>query len=158
MNKIQFICPIIVVSNIEKSRKFYEEILCQRIIFDHGENIIFDHFSIHLKNHYQNLIDGKEIKDNCNNFELYFECDEIETIVAQLKEHNVQLIHNIREQNWKQRVVRFYDPDNNIIEVGEPMEEVAMRLHKEGYSVFDISKMIQMSEVFVKQSIKQRNK
>jgi uncharacterized membrane protein (UPF0127 family) len=33
----------------------------------------------------------------------------------------VKFIHELREQPWKQKIIRIYDPDNNILEIGEPM-------------------------------------
>jgi len=67
------------------------------------------------------LIDNKPITNCANNFELYFDSDDLAETVKKLKEYNVQFIHEIREMPWKQKVIRFYDPDNNIVEIGEPM-------------------------------------
>jgi len=53
----------------------------------------------------------------------------------------------------EQRVFRFYDPDNHIIEVGESMEYVAFRLHKEGLSSDEISASTLMPAEFVEQAI-----
>jgi hypothetical protein len=44
------------------------------------------------------------------------------------------LIHGPREQPWGQRVVRLYDPDGHIVEVGETMEAVAKRFLGKGLS------------------------
>jgi len=49
------------------------------------------------------------------------------------------MIHKIETQPWTQRVVRFYDPDDNIIEIGENMEFVVKRLKKQNYSDEEIS-------------------
>lgn len=37
----KLLCSLIVVESIEKSRKFYEEVLGQKVEFDFGENISF---------------------------------------------------------------------------------------------------------------------
>jgi len=34
--ELKYICPLITVQNIEKSRKFYEEVLNQEVEIDHG--------------------------------------------------------------------------------------------------------------------------
>jgi len=34
----------------------------------------------------------------------------------------VEFIHEIVEQPWGQKVMRFYDPDYHMIEVGAPIE------------------------------------
>ena len=36
-------------------------------------------------------------------------------------------MHPVKEHSWGQRVVRFYDPDRHIIEVGENMKVVCRR-------------------------------
>jgi len=96
--------------------------------FDFGENVTFEgDFALHLKSHFQKLIDNKEIKTGSNNFELYFEFNDIKQIEKRLIENEVDFIHKTREQPWRQRVIRFYDLDQNIIEVGESMEFLAYR-------------------------------
>ncbi|HPI19108.1 MAG TPA: VOC family protein [Candidatus Kapabacteria bacterium] len=117
---MKFICALITVDDIERSKAFYQNVLSQKIKFDYGENVFFEgDFAIHLKSHFQNLIDGKEIKSYSNAFELYFETDELDDIEKKLLANNVEFIHKTCEQPWKQKVLRFYDPDGNIIEIGE---------------------------------------
>jgi len=117
----KFVCSLITVADITRSRDFYEKVFGQKVEADFGENVSFGGFSIHLRAHFQNLIENKVITANANNFELYFESDDLVQTVEILKEYNVQFIHEIREMPWKQNVIRFYDPDNNIVEIGEPM-------------------------------------
>jgi len=121
MGTTRFVCSLITVADITRSRNFYEEVLGQKVEADYGENVSFGSFCIHLRSHFQKLIDNKPIRNSANNFELYFDSDDLAEIVKRLKECNVQFIHEIREMPWKQKVIRFYDPDNNIIEIGEPM-------------------------------------
>lgn len=54
------------------------------------------------------------------------------------------------EYPWGQRVIRFYDPDMHIIEVGEPMENVVKRFIDQGLSVEETSKRTQHPIEFVK--------
>jgi catechol 2,3-dioxygenase-like lactoylglutathione lyase family enzyme len=142
---MKYICPLITVSDIKRSRDFYENLLNQKVKFDFGENITFHgDFAIHLQSHFKELIDNKEIRQGGNNFELYFEYDNVEQIVKLLMENNISFVHGIREQPWRQKVVRFYDPDKNIIEIGESMEYLAFRLKIEGLSIEQISKITNM--------------
>lgn len=153
---MKYICPLITVNDINQSKEFYVNTLDQKIKYDFGENVTFEgDFAIHLKSHFQSLINNKPISDNGNNFELYFEHDDVEEIFQRLEEQGVVFIHEIREQPWKQKVMRFYDPDNNIIEVGESMEYLSYRLHKEGMDIHEIAKIITMPLEFVQTSIKQ---
>ncbi|SHG05960.1 hypothetical protein SAMN05444274_1305 [Mariniphaga anaerophila] len=151
---MKYICPLITVSDIERSRDFYEKLLNQKVKFDFGENITFyGDFSIHLQAHFKDLIDNREIKNGGNNFELYFEYDNVEQIVKRLKDNNVKFLHEIREQPWKQKVTRFYDPDKNIIEIGESMEFLAYRLKNENMTIEKIAETINMTIDFVKNSV-----
>ncbi|MFA5729147.1 MAG: VOC family protein [Candidatus Neomarinimicrobiota bacterium] len=156
---MKYVCPLIAVSDIRRSHDFYENLLGQKVKYDYGENVTFQgDFAIHLLSHYQALIDNKEIRTGGNNFELYFEYDNIEEIVKKLKESNVTFVHEIREQPWRQKVVRFYDPDENIIEIGESLEYLAFRLKNEGLSVEQISKATGTSLDFVKESLEKYEK
>jgi catechol 2,3-dioxygenase-like lactoylglutathione lyase family enzyme len=140
---------------MERSREFYENVLGQKVRYDFGENIEFEgSFSIHLRAHFRQLIDNKEITSGLNNFELYFEHDDLEQMEEKLNNCGVEFVHKLREQPWKQKVMRFYDPDGHMIEVGESMEHLTYRLHREGLQVKKISQMTSMPESFIRESIK----
>ena len=136
------------------SRNFYENILGQTVETDYGENVSYGGFAIHLQSHFKMLIDNKEISSGGNNFELYFECDHLEEIYEKLKVENVEFVHELREQPWKQLVVRFYDPDKHIIEIGESLERLIFRLYQQNYSVDEISEMTGMDKTFIEKTEK----
>ena len=141
------------------SRDFYENILDQKVKYDFGESVTFHgDFAIHLQSHYKNLIDNREVTSGGNNFELYFESDRIELMVEKLKVNDILFVHELREQPWRQKVVRFYDPDKNIIEIGETLEHLSFRLRKEDLSFEQISKITNMPIDFVIDSIKKYEK
>lgn len=151
---MKYICPLVTVSDITVARIFYEKVLNQVVKYDFGENVTYHgDFAIHLKSHFADLIDGKEIKTKANNFELYFEEDELDQLVERLERHDVEFVHELREQPWKQRVIRFYDPDKNIIEVGESLESVCKRLSRQGNSKDEIIEMVGVSGAFVEQTL-----
>lgn len=153
---MKYICPLVVVSDIKRSREFYENILAQTIKADFGENIIFvGDFAIHQKKHFKSLLNNVEIKEKSNNFELYFEHDDLEGIVINIKNLGLEFVHEIVEQPWKQQVVRFYDYDKNMIEIGERMEHVAFRLSKQNYSLEEICKITYLSTESVESAIKE---
>ncbi len=152
---MKFVCPLVTVANIEKSKEFYCNVLNQEIKVDFGENVtFFGDFAIHLRSHFKDLIRDKSIISGSNSFELYFEDDNLEIVQKRLKENNVEFVHELIEQPWMQRVVRFYDPDKNIIEIGETMEYVSHRLYRQGNSVELIVKSTGLSESFVNNAIK----
>ena len=152
--KVKFICPLLVVADMQRARRFYETVLGLNVIVDFGENITFEgNFALHQQTHFQSLIDGKDIESGGNDFELYFEYDDMDEINIRLNNNQVELVHPMREQLWRQRVVRFYDPDRHIIEIGESMEFLCYRLHREGLSSEVISQTTMMPEPFVKAGI-----
>jgi len=152
--KVKFISPLLVVEDMQRARRFYETVLGLNVIVDFGENITFEgNFALHQQAHFQSLIDGREIKSGGNDFELYFEYDDLDDVNARLNNNQVELVHPMREQPWRQRVVRFYDPDRHIIEIGESMEFLCYRLHREGLSSEVISQTTMMPEPFVKAGI-----
>jgi len=146
----KYICPLLTVENIEVSKDFYMNLLGQQIKFDFGANVTFQgDFAIHLKSHYSGLIDNKPVTSGGNDFELYFELDDLEGLVRQLKEKSIEFVHPVKEQPWQQKVVRFYDPDKHIIEVGETMEFLVSRLGKEGKTAEDISTITMLPIEFI---------
>lgn len=154
---MKFVCPLIVVKDIEQSKNFYQNILNQKVKYDFGENITFEgDFAIHLESHYIKLLknDSCKIIKQSNNFELYFETDNIESIYLKLKNEKVIFIHEILEQPWGQKVMRFYDLDFHIIEIGETMESVVTRLYNMGLTINEICKKSSMPIHFVEYTIK----
>ena len=89
-----------------------------------------------------------------NNCELYFEEDDLDNLLQKLRDiDSVEYVHELKEQPWGQRVIRFYDPDKHIIEVGEPMESVAKRLLTKGLSIEETAKRTLMPEEFIRQCL-----
>lgn len=137
---MEFICTLVVVDDISRSRNLYENILNQKVKTDYGENVAFEGgFAIHKLDHFQKLICNNVIRKKSNAFELYFEHDDLEGVQAKLIDENFEFVHQIIEQPWRQKVLRFYDYDKNLIEIGESLEHVAFRLYKEGKTKSDIS-------------------
>jgi uncharacterized glyoxalase superfamily protein PhnB len=154
-NNMRFVCPLIVVNNMEISKNFYEKALDQKVQYDFGENVSFESgFAIHLKSHFSDLIyiDKNDIIQKSNNCELYFEEDNLDSFLQKLGDMgSIEYLHGLKEQPWGQRVIRFYDPDMHIIEVGEPMESVVKRFLREGLSIEETAKRTLMPEEFIRQ-------
>ena len=71
---------------------------------------------------WQQFLDKSLILKN-NMTELYFEESDIEGFVKKLEESDfeIEFVNKLMTHSWGQKVVRFYDPDGNLIEVGTPM-------------------------------------
>jgi catechol 2,3-dioxygenase-like lactoylglutathione lyase family enzyme len=153
---MKYICSLIVVEDIARSRKLYEHILGQKVIADFGDNnVAFEGgLALYKRSLYQNLIGGEKIIMNkSNNFELYFEANDLVEIENKILQNGFELIHHIKEEPWKQQVFRFYDYDNNIVVIAESMEKVSYRLYNENHTLDEISKMTGLPVALVIQQI-----
>lgn len=151
---------LIAVKDIKRAVKFYQEILEQRVISDFGTNVSFK-AGFALQEGFDNLIGitESELKNKSNSFELYFEEEEIEKFIEKIKKiDDIEILHDIKEYPWGQRVIRFYDFDKNLIEVGEPMEFVIKRFLKSGMSPEDVSKKSMMPLKFINHCLKNLDK
>ena len=149
---MKFKVPLLVVEDINKSREFYEKILNQKVILDFGANITFEgDFSLQSKESWADFIkkDASEIVLKSNNFELYFEEDEFDDFIHRITNLKQELVHDVTEYSWGQRVIRFYDPDKHIIEVGEAMDNVLKRFAKKGLTIEEIARITQHPEDYV---------
>jgi uncharacterized glyoxalase superfamily protein PhnB len=156
---LKFVGPLIVVDEMARSQYFYEQLLSLKVKFDFGENVQFEgDFSIHLKSHFQSLLGDMmqyPVTKKAHWGELYFQTDELESIYQHLNEAGVEFIHPIREQPWGQRVMRLYDPDSHVIEIGEAMEAVVWRFYEQGFSIDIISKKSSRPREFIEDVIKE---
>ena len=149
---MKFSCSVIAVKDIEISKKFYETVLNQKIISDFGINVTFEG-DFALQQGYSEMIGipKNEVKQKSNNFEMYFEEENFDDFLEKLKTiKEINYVHDVKKHEWGQRVVRFYDPDEHIIEVGETMENVAKQFFNEGLSIEEISEKTMLPIEFLK--------
>jgi len=137
-NPIRFTSTLITVSDMNAAREFYERLLGQEVEYDFGENVSFKGgFALHQRDHFHQLLgsSGAVRQDGGRSrydMELYFECEDIEAVDERLRSEGVPYVHPLREQPWAQRVFRVFDPDGTIVEIGEPMPSVLLRLSRQG--------------------------
>ena len=120
---MKHVCMLISVADINTARKFYEELFGLRVITRQEGNVImseglvlqdvdvwYDSTKIHTTPH--------------NNMtELYFEDNDIEGIIEKLEsgKYVVSYVTELTELDVGQKLVRFYDPSGNLIEVRTPI-------------------------------------
>jgi len=138
---VGFKSTILVVEDVKKSRKLYEDILKCKVVDDFGEyNVGFeDGLALYKKTLFIDLTAQEDIVLKANNLTVYFEFKNIESIETLIKEQNFDFVHPIQEQPWGQNVFRFYDYDGHMIEVAEEMDSVLLRLQNMGMSFKEIS-------------------
>lgn len=147
---MRFVSPVLVVSDMERSVAFYKDILGLRVVEDFGANKVLDcGIALQTLESYKDFIDGASIKLGGNDSELYFEEDDIDAFARRLEGHDISYIHPVKEHSWGQRVVRFYDPDRHIIEVGEQMESVVSRFIEGGMTPQQIAERMDVSLEYV---------
>ena len=130
---MKFVCPLLAVSDIDKSVEFYKEIFGLEVTADFGANkTLTGGLVLQTAETFKDFIDGRNISFGGNSFEIYFEEDDFDSFAEKLKTYNVDYVHEIKEHSWGQRVVRFFDPDKHIIEVGENMKTVCRRFVDSG--------------------------
>ena len=115
---------LIVVRDIERSRKYYHDLFGLETVLDNDGNMILSEgLVLQDAKIWENFL-GKDIIPRNNASELYFEERDIEGFIQKLEElyPDTVYVNRLMTHSWGQRVVRFYDPDGNLIEVGTPME------------------------------------
>lgn len=131
----------ILVEDMERAKRFYTEALSQRIIMDMGQNVTLEG-GFSLQSDYERLmgIPQKDVTQRSNSFELYFEEDDLDGVIARLEAWGgVEYQHGKREAPWGQYTILFYDPDGHLVEVGESMPGLVGRFARQGLAPEQIS-------------------
>ncbi len=152
---MKYACPLIAVKDLQASLTFYEKVMRQKVLMDLGSNVSFGEppsmFAIQAD--YEGLIGepGFGITYAGNDHELVFEEDDLDEFCQHLKTFaDVRILHNAKEYPWGQRVVRFFDPDNHLIEVGESLACVFRRFHAQGMTAEQVAERTSHPTEYVK--------
>lgn len=141
---------MLVVMNMDKTVEFYQKILGLQVIMDFGANkTLTGGLALQTAETYQAFIDANQILFGGNDFELYFEEDDFDTFIHRLEKFDIAYVHPVKEHSWGQRVIRFYDPDKHIIEVGENMAFVCKRFLNQGMLPEQVTKRMDVPIEFV---------
>ncbi len=114
---------LIVVKDIEKSKQFYHDLFGLDMILDNDGNMILTEGLVLQDEKIWRSFLGKDIVPESNSCELYFEEPDIEAFIEKLEKlyPSIQYVNELMVHSWGQKVIRFYDLDGNLIEVGTPM-------------------------------------
>ena len=114
---------LLVVKDIEKSKQFYHDLFGLDMILDNDGNIILTEGLVLQDEKIQRDFLKKEIFPKSNSCELYFEEKNIEKFIEKLEKlyPSIQYVNRLMTHSWGQKVIRFYDLDGNLIEVGTPV-------------------------------------
>lgn len=143
--------PMLVVTDINKSVEFYKKVFGLHVIMDFGANkTLTGGLALQTIETYKEFTGINEISFGGNNFEIYFEEDDFDKFVDKLQEFSIEYVHPVIEHSWGQRVVRFYDPDKHIIEVGENLKVVCKRFLSSGMTPEEVAKHMNVPMKFIK--------
>ena len=114
---------LIVVKDIEKSRKFYHDLFGIDLVLDNDGNMILTEGLVLQDEKIWKSFLGRDILPQNNACELYFEEQDIEAFVEKLERlyPSIEYVNHLMTHSWGQRIIRFYDLDGNLIEVGTSM-------------------------------------
>ncbi|MCI7768935.1 MAG: VOC family protein [Eubacteriales bacterium] len=142
--------PMLIVTDIDKSVEFYKKVLGLHVIMDFGANkTLTGGLALQTLETWQNFIGTSDVFFGSNSSEVYFEEDNFDQFADKLKRCKVEYVHLIKEHSWGQRVVRFYDPDKHIIEVGENIKAVCKRFLDGGMTPEQVAERMDVPIKFV---------
>ena len=132
---MKYTSTLIAVKEMEKSKQFYHDVLGLNVVADFGANVTLDGgVVLQTLDTWKSFIRTDKVVLPNNAGELYFEEDDMDAFCNHLKSFNISYVHELFEHRWGQRVVRFYDPDKHIVEVGEKLDAVVLRFVEQGLS------------------------
>ena len=114
---------LLVVKDCNHALKFYRDIFGLQLLQDNDGNMeLTEGLYLREAEYWERFLE-KDITPRSNSTELYFEEADIEAFVEKLLKlyPKTEFVNRLMTHSWGQRVVRFYDPDGNLIEVGTPV-------------------------------------
>lgn len=115
---------LIVVKDIEASKRFYKDLFGLDVILDNDGNVILTEGLVLQDKHIWESFIQKDVTERGHDAELYFEEKDIDGMLKKLDEspYEIEYINRDLKHSWGQRVIRLYDPDGHVIEIGEPID------------------------------------
>lgn len=153
---MKYMGTLIAVTDMERSKAFYCDLLDMEVTADFGANVTLNDAVFLQTVETWREFTSKEVRFQGNDGELYFEADDMDAFLEKLKKQgDIIYVHPLKEHAWGQRVVRFYDPDQHIIEVGENLTVVMKRFMKSGLSVEATARRMDVPVSYVETCLKE---
>lgn len=112
---------LLVVSDLERSIRFYKTLFGLEPIRDLGKNVILmEGLVLQERESWEGALGKKAIFPNYG-AELYFEERNLDLFLErlQISEFPVEILIQEEENPGGHRAIRIYDPDGHVIEIGE---------------------------------------
>lgn len=112
---------VIVVKDIESSKQFYKELFGLDVILDQEGNAILTEGLVLQESKVWEETLGQKVVWKNHASELYFEETDLELFLEKLQkyEREIKILSLPEAVEGARRAVRLYDPNGNMIEVGE---------------------------------------
>lgn len=151
---MRYAATLIAVSDMERSKAFYRDLLGLEVTADFGANVTLGGvLALQTVESWRELIGGRETGFRHNSGELYFETDDLDGLLRRLEGFAIEYVHPPLTHRWGQRAVRFYDPDGHIVEVGEEMGLVMRRFAEQGLTEEEIAQRMDVPLAFVRETL-----
>ena len=136
---MKYVGTVLAVADVHAARAFYEGLFGLEVYQDYGIHVSFT-CGLSLQQEFDWLVQLP------NNVELCFEETDFDAFLEKLQAYpDLTVLGGVREHSWGQRVIRFYDPDGHIIEVGENMAMVVRRFLAAGMTMEEVSVRMDVS-------------
>ena len=141
---------LLAVTDMDKSVEFYKKVLGLRVTMDFGANkTLTGGLVLQTLETWQEFIGADNVAFGSCSSEIYFEEDNFDQFAEKLKTCDVEYVHPVKEHSWGQRVVRIYDPDKHIIEIGENLKAVCRRFLDSGMTPEQVAVRMDVPMKFV---------
>lgn len=155
---MQFKNPLLVVRDMHNSKMFYKRVLNLDVELDFGANVtLCGGVSLQTRDSWETFVGvgTQNVLFGGNAGELYFEEDNFDAFIEKLEGiKDIDFVHPVFTHPWGQRVVRFYDPDKHMIEVGENIKMVCRRFVQRGLTPQQTAMKMDVPLDFVLESMK----
>ena len=148
---MKFQAALLVVKNMERSVKFYKEVLGLRVTMDLGANVtLTGGVALQTQESWCEFIskDLQSISFGGNAAELYFEEDKFDDFLKKLAAiKGIFFVHPVQQYSCGQRVM-------HILEVGENMKSVCRRFLDSGMTIEAAAVRMNVPEKFVRACVR----
>ena len=120
---MQYKGTLLVVKDCHAAFRFYHDLFGLELIRDNDGTMELTGGLYLQEEKFWEAFIGTRVVPRNNSTELYFEESDLEAFAEKLETlyPNTVYVNHLTTHSWGQRVVRFYDPDGNLIEVGTPI-------------------------------------